>query len=436
MQRGWLSAIEDPASMTSRARGLDELESADRAGKMTSRHVNKRHRPVGKWRRRFLGPRAAATRAAEAFEASRDTVLFVSMSVGIGGPARSLLTVLDHLSSDLDRVLFAPHGNPAQVARHRGSIQAHEPMPWQRRFRRLSRIQAAVVLARYCRRHRRHLVAIHANGQTDLNLALLATLVSGVPVVMWAHTSRSSPTAGLLRWFWRRAGDRVRWLAVSEEAADVLSDTLKLDRKRIEIVPNPVDPHDVVAAHPDTDRTPPTVRVAYLGLASLGKGFDLLAPIMRAIDRQDIGLDLYVAPPVPETPVPLRSPWEDINAASVEYDITLPGRTSDVRRAYRAADIVLCPSRAESFGRIAVEAMMNGLPVVASDLPTFRRLVGDTGAGLLFPVDDVAGAAAAVVQLADDADLRREMGARGRSEAHRFTPENVVPLLEAAYRAG
>jgi glycosyltransferase involved in cell wall biosynthesis len=136
--------------------------------------------------------------------------------------------------------------------------------------------------------------------------------------------------------------------------------------------------------------------------------------------------------------VPLRAPWEDINATSVEYDITLtlPGRTSDVRRAYWAADIVLYPSRAESFGRIAVEAMMNGLPVVASDLPTFRRLVGDTGAGPLFPVDDVAGAAAAIVQLADDADLRREMGARGRSEAHRFRPGNFVPLLEAAYRAG
>jgi phosphatidyl-myo-inositol alpha-mannosyltransferase len=360
-----------------------------------------------------------------------DTVLFVSMARGIGGPARSLLSVLDNLSGEIGRVLFAPPGDLVQLARRRASIDHHLPMPWELRSRRRSRVRAAVVLARYVRRHRTRLVALHANGQTELNLAALAVLVARVPVVMWAHTSVASPTAGLLKWFWRRAGRRVRWLAVSETARDTLADTLGLAATDVTVVTNPIDPADVVG-----DRRPHEgVRVAYLGLAALHKGFDLLAPIARAVGREDVGLDLYVAPPVPTTPVPLRGPWEELDEASRELDVTLPGRTTDVGRVYAASDIVLCPSRSESFGRIAAEAMMNGLPVVASDIPAYRELVGETGAGLLFPVGDVAAAAAAIRRLADDPRLRREMGERGRAHVQRYRPESLVAQLEAAYRS-
>ena len=365
------------------------------------------------------------------FAPHRDTVLFISMSTGIGGPARSLLSVLGNLSENLDRVLYIPPGDVDRLARRRGIVEHVEPMPWTLQNRRWSRLRAAVHLARYARRHRHHLVALHANGQTDLNLAALANLVSGVPIVMWAHTSRSSPTAGILRWWWRRAGDRVRWLAVSDVARDTLVDTLGIDPSQVEVVMNPIDPEDVVG---ERGEGPAGTRVAYLGLAALHKGFDLLAPIALTLDRQDVRFDLYVAGPTPHTPVELRGPWEALDAASEQVPMSLPGRTTDIAAVYANADIVLCPSRSESFGRIAAEAMMNGLPVVASDIPAYRELIGAPGAGLLFPVDDVEAAAAAIARLADDPDLRRELGERGRDAVQRYRPEEIVPRLEAAYR--
>ncbi len=368
---------------------------------------------------------------ASGFAPHRDTVLFISMSVGIGGPARSLLSVLGNLSDSLDRVLFVPPGDVDRLARRRGIVEHVEPMPWTRRNRRWSRLRAALHLARYTRRHRHHLVALHANGQTDLNLAALANLVSGVPIVMWAHTARSSPTAGILRWWWRRAGDRVRWFVVSEVARDTLVDTLGIDPARVGVVMNPIDPADVVG---DRGEGPPGTRVAYLGLAVQHKGFDLLAPIALTLDRQDVRFDLYVAPPDPHTPVELRGPWEALDAASEQVPMSLPGRSTEIAAVYANADVVLCPSRSESFGRIAAEAMMNGLPVVASDIPAYRELIGEPGAGLLFPVDDVEAAAAAIARLADDPDLRRELGERGREAVQRYHPANVLPQLEAAYR--
>ena len=365
-----------------------------------------------------------------AFVPRGDTVVFVSTSRGIGGPARSLLTVLDHLGDDLGRVLFAPPGDLASLARSHG-VAHHLPMPFDLRHRRRSRIRAATILARYVRHHRRHIVAVHANGQSELNLAAAVMAIARVPIVMWAHTSKASPTAAILGPLWRRAGSRVHWLAVSETATATLVRTLGVPPGAVSIIPNPIDPS--VASDPVPHEG---VRVGYLGLATLSKGFDLLAPIVRQLDRDDIGLDLYVAEPSPHTPVPLRHPWEELNELSTERDITLPGRVRDVARAYASCDIVLCPSRTESFGRVVAEAMMNGIPVVASDIPAHRELIGGSGGGRLFPDGDAAAAAAAIQQLADDPRSRRELGERGRRYVQRFAPERVVPRLEACYRGG
>jgi phosphatidyl-myo-inositol alpha-mannosyltransferase len=366
----------------------------------------------------------------ESGDPGRNAVVFVSMARGIGGPARSLLTVLANLDPDLDRVLFAPHGDLAHHALAAGTVREHVPMPYALLRRQWSRVKAAVLLARYVRRNRQRVLVVHANGQSELNISFLAMLVARVPVVMWAHASRANPSAGLLRWLWRRAGDRVEWLAVSPTARSTLADTLALDPATISVVENPIDPDDVVAGR----RSSGSVTVSYLGLAAPHKGFDLLPEIIRAVDRQDVGFDLFVAPPDPRLPLELRPPWEALHELSSTYDVLFRGRVFDVREAYQETDIVLCPSREESFGRIAAEAMMNGIPVVASDIPAYRELIGGSGAGLLFPLDDPGAAAAAIRRLADDESLRCQVGERGRQHATRYLPGRVVQGLEAVYR--
>ena len=110
------------------------------------------------------------------------------------------------------------------------------------------------------------------------------------------------------------------------------------------------------------------------------------------------------------------------------------GRVTDVRTAYGALDIVLCPSRQEAFGRVAAEAMLNGLPVVASDIPAYREVVGHERGGLLFPPGDAAAAAEAVCRLVDDAVLRRRLGDQAREQAQRFAPAITASRFRAIYR--
>lgn len=92
---------------------------------------------------------------------------------------------------------------------------------------------------------------------------------------------------------------------------------------------------------------------------------------------------------------------------------------------YPNLDALVVPSlnSTESFGLVQVEAMLNGAPCVASDLPGVRQPVRMTGMGEIAPVGDAAGLADALLQVLD----HRAVYARPRDEiAAMFAPEQTA----------
>jgi glycosyltransferase involved in cell wall biosynthesis len=80
--------------------------------------------------------------------------------------------------------------------------------------------------------------------------------------------------------------------------------------------------------------------------------------------------------------------------------------------------------------------MAAGLPMVATRVTGTREVVRDGDTGFLVDVDDVAGFAGTLAQLADDPALRARMGARGREVARaEFDEAIIVRRLERVYRA-
>src|SRR5262249_13834583 len=74
-------------------------------------------------------------------------------------------------------------------------------------------------------------------------------------------------------------------------------------------------------------------------------------------------------------------------------------------RLYRAADVFAFPSRSEGFGLAALEALATGLPVVASDLDSFRTFLEHGRNALLVPVGDSAALGAALARVAREPTL-------------------------------
>ena len=96
---------------------------------------------------------------------------------------------------------------------------------------------------------------------------------------------------------------------------------------------------------------------------------------------------------------------------------------------------VLASTSPEPFGRVLIEAMAAGKPVVASDSGASREIVDDGQQGILFPPGDDLALANALNRLLSDRSLAAEMGGRGqRRAAERFDSAQYVAGVEAVYR--
>jgi glycosyltransferase involved in cell wall biosynthesis len=103
-------------------------------------------------------------------------------------------------------------------------------------------------------------------------------------------------------------------------------------------------------------------------------------------------------------------------------------------KAYAGADIFCFPTHysAESFGLVAVEAMIFGLPVVATNWRGLPDIVVDGETGFLVPPKDASAIAERLKILVSDPDLRAAMGAAGRKRyEEKFTVDKFRVRMES-----
>lgn len=118
----------------------------------------------------------------------------------------------------------------------------------------------------------------------------------------------------------------------------------------------------------------------------------------------------------------------------VEGRVRFLGFTDDVPALLAQSEVVLMTSRWEGFGLAVAEAMAAGRPVVASDVPGLREVLGGDGAsGILVPPGDARAVAGALDRLLNDTTLRRRLGASGRRRATAFSIERTVAGYRAVY---
>jgi glycosyltransferase involved in cell wall biosynthesis len=101
----------------------------------------------------------------------------------------------------------------------------------------------------------------------------------------------------------------------------------------------------------------------------------------------------------------------------------------------RASDIFVLPSHEEGFSNALLEAMANGVSVIATAVGGNRDAVVDEESGLLVPSKDSHALGAAISRLAKDSILRARLGEAGRQRVRdHFSLEACIRRYETLYR--
>jgi len=114
--------------------------------------------------------------------------------------------------------------------------------------------------------------------------------------------------------------------------------------------------------------------------------------------------------------------------------VILAGFREDVPDLMQALDIAVVPSKAESLGLVAIEAMANGRPVVGSCSGALPEILEHGANGLLFTAGDAESFAEAILTLVGDKTKRLEMGmAARRTWEERFPLDREIQETETLY---
>ncbi len=231
------------------------------------------------------------------------------------------------------------------------------------------------------------------------------------------------PLLELERWVLDRSGTLH---AISEAIrADVeLTSEVQLDPQRVVVAPiGAVDRFpDAVADATVYDApgdAPGAPTVLFVGRFEKRKGIDLLLGAIPAVVEQAPGARIVTAGRTDlagEHGRPYAEEFLERHDGADWLDrVDLLGEVDDdlLWQLYATADVLVAPSRFESFGLIYVEAMMAGIPVVAVDAGAAPEVVLDGVTGVLV-APNAEALSTALVALLEDADRRRALGRAGR----------------------
>ncbi|HXQ19027.1 MAG TPA: glycosyltransferase [Acidimicrobiales bacterium] len=185
----------------------------------------------------------------------------------------------------------------------------------------------------------------------------------------------------------------------------------------------------------------PRVGLLFVGRLEPRKGVDVLLECAAGLLARHGGLEITIAG---DDSVPtldgstMRAHFERTAPKDLRARVRFLGPVDDdaLLSLYAACDIVVVPSRFESFGLMLLEAMMFAKPVVASDVGGMREIVVDGETGRLVPAGDPDALAGALDDLLGQPELRRRLGAAGRRRyEERFSRGQMVDGVSRFYRS-
>lgn len=223
--------------------------------------------------------------------------------------------------------------------------------------------------------------------------------------------------------------------APSAALADQVCRRWRLRRRRIQVVPNPIDVE--LFAPAGNDPVPASILVA--GRVEPRKGQELMVEALPAIRAAVPGVRLWLVGDDSREGAATAALQRRARALGLEEEaIVADGAVprSALPEIYRSAAVCVVPSAFENFPYTCLEAMACGRPVVGSQEGGTAEMIGDGKDGRLFPPGDVDALADVVARILSDEDDRERMGRAARETVlRRYATPVIARQMSELYTA-
>ena len=350
-------------------------------------------------------------------------ILQISSARSIGGGERHLIDLSNELTKrGHDVFIGVIPGSPLPDALDQIPSDHIAEFP----LRNALDVPTAVRIGRFARDKKIEL--INAHFAKDYPVTAAAARIVGVPLILTRHVL--FPMNGLHRIFLRD----VRYVIAPSNA---VSRSLRAQGL--------FSPEKIVTIRYglDIDRFPerPYVRSETLRVGSVGnldpvKGFDIFIRAAEIVSKEISGVRFKI---VGEDRSRDGRNENDlrrlIGRANLHDTVELAGWSSDIADVLSDIDIFVSASRSESFGFVIAEAMLSGVPVIATETEGAKEIISDPSLGRLVPVASVEHLAEAILELISNRSRREQLMAPGRDHIiNNFSLKRMADETEALYK--
>ncbi len=219
-------------------------------------------------------------------------------------------------------------------------------------------------------------------------------------------------------------------LTVSAYSARSVRQELGIDENKVRVLPGPVDTERF---RPGEAVSHPRRYILTVSRLQRGKGLTTLLRAFRRLGHGAPNVDLRIIGAGPE----------EKRLKGLARRLGIEGRVSflgtreggDLVAEYQGASLFALASRREALGIVLLEAMACGVPVVSTHCGGAADSILDGRTGILVPVGDDSGLAAAMMKVLDDAELARSLARAGRERVESdFSQGAVWQRLDRIYR--
>jgi glycosyltransferase involved in cell wall biosynthesis len=282
-------------------------------------------------------------------------------------------------------------------------------------------VKSAWKLANYCRQN--SIDIIHAHNGKDYWLAGLAKIFNPkLKVVITRHILAPLKTTKPHRWLYNKI-DKV--IAVSQAVKKAIT---VFPPEKIAVVYNGIDIEKFAAApagklRKELGLAATTKIVGMVGRVNASKGHLTFIQSIPEIIAQN-----------PDTVFIVAGGGDTEELKKINSDVYFLGERGDIPEIMKDLDVFVMASHNEPFGLVTVEAMASGTPVVAANSGGTAEIIADGANGLLFPPEDPARLAQAVIKVLTDNKLAGKLKAGVINMAQKYDIEAMATNIRNIYQ--